>query len=56
MGLHPNLMGLLAKPLDLKEFSQCLDYADKPPELEPGEREKILAVLVKWEKSLKHAR
>src|SRR4051812_47188223 len=36
VGLHPNLMGLLAKPLDLKEFSRCLDYADKPPELEPG--------------------
>lgn len=55
MGLHPNLMSLLAKPLDMKEFSRCLDYSDKPPELEPGEREKILAVVVKWEKSLKHA-
>ncbi len=55
MGLHANLMGILAKPLDIKEFSRCLDYADKPPALEPGEREKILAVLVKWEKSLKHA-
>lgn len=55
MGMHPNLMGLLAKPLDLKEFSRCLEFADKPPELEPGEKEKILAVLVKWEKSLKHA-
>ena len=55
MSLHPNLMGLVAKPLDLREFSRCLDYAEKPPELEPGEREKILAVLVKWEKGLKHA-
>jgi DNA-binding response OmpR family regulator len=55
MGLHPNLMGFLAKPLDLKEFARCLDYVDKPPELEPGEREKIVAVLVRWEKSLKHA-
>jgi DNA-binding response OmpR family regulator len=55
MGLHPNLMGLLAKPLDLKEFSRCLDYAGKPPDLEPLEREKILAIIAKWEKSLKHA-
>src|SRR5688572_6148485 len=43
-GLHPNLMGLLAKPLDLKEFFRCLEYADKPPVLDPGDREKILAV------------
>lgn len=55
MALHPNLMGLIAKPLDLKEFSRCLEFAEKPPDLEPGEREKILAVLVKWERSLKHA-
>jgi DNA-binding response OmpR family regulator len=55
MGLHSNLLGLIAKPLDLKEFSRCLEYADKPPELEPGEREKIVAVLSKWEKSLSHA-
>jgi DNA-binding response OmpR family regulator len=54
MGLHPNLMGLIAKPLDLKELSRCLEYADKPPGLDPGEREKILAVLAKWEKALSH--
>ncbi len=53
--LHPNLIGCLAKPLDLKELTQCLESADKPPELEPGEREKILAVLARWEKGLKHA-
>ena len=55
MALHPNVMGLLPKPLDLRELSRCLEYADKPPELDPEEREKILAVLGKWEKSLKHA-
>ncbi|MBW8886219.1 MAG: hypothetical protein JF616_00565 [Fibrobacteres bacterium] len=52
MGLHSNLMGLIAKPLDLKEFSRCLEYAEKPPGLDPGEREKIIAILTKWEKSL----
>jgi DNA-binding response OmpR family regulator len=55
MDLHANLIGCLAKPLDLRELSQCLESAEKPPELEPGEREKILAVLAKWEKGLKHA-
>lgn len=55
MGLHPNLMGLIAKPLDFREFARCLEYAERPPELDPAEREKILAVVVKWEKSLKHA-
>lgn len=54
MGLHDNLMGLISKPLDLKEFSRCLEYADKPPELSAGEREKIISVLVKWEKTLKN--
>lgn len=52
---HPNLMGLIAKPLDLKELTRCLEFAEKPPGLEPGEKEKILAVVIKWEKSLKHA-
>jgi DNA-binding response OmpR family regulator len=55
MDLHPNLIGCLAKPLDLRELSRCLESADKPPELEPGEREKIIAVLAKWEKGMKNA-
>jgi DNA-binding response OmpR family regulator len=55
MDLHPNLIGCLAKPLDLRELSRCLESADKRPELEPGEREKILAVLARWEKGMKHA-
>jgi DNA-binding response OmpR family regulator len=55
MALHPNLMGLIGKPLDLKELSRCLESAEKPPELDPDERAKILAVLAKWEKSLKNA-
>jgi DNA-binding response OmpR family regulator len=54
MALHPNVMGLLPKPLDVRELSRCLQYADKPPELDPEEREKILAVLGRWEKSMKH--
>lgn len=54
VGHFTNLMGVIAKPLDLKEFSRYLEYADRPPELDPGDREKILAVLGKWEKNLKH--
>jgi DNA-binding response OmpR family regulator len=55
MGHYPNLMGLLSKPLDLREFSRCLEQSERPPALEPGEREKIVAVLARWEKGLKHA-
>lgn len=51
MGLHSNLMGIIAKPLDLKEFSRYLEYAEKTPALDPGDREKILAILTRWEKS-----
>lgn len=54
VGKFPNLMGIIPKPLDLKEFSRYLEYAERPPELEPGEKEKILAVLGKWERSTKH--
>lgn len=53
VGYYPNLMGIIAKPLDLKDFSRYLEYAEAPPKLETGEREKILAVLGKWEKCLK---
>ncbi len=53
--VHPNLMDLIGKPLDIKEFSRCLEQASKPPQLEPGERNAILSILVKWEKLLKNA-
>lgn len=52
VGQFPNLMGVITKPLDLKEFSQYIEYADRPPELDPVDREKIMSVLIKWEKSL----
>ena len=52
--LHPNLMGLVAKPLDLREFSRCLEFAEKPSELDPDDRAKIIAVLVRWEKGMKN--
>jgi DNA-binding response OmpR family regulator len=55
MGQYPNLLGVVAKPLDLKEFSRYLEYIEKPPELEPEEKEKILSVIARWEKGLKLA-
>lgn len=54
VGYYPNLMGIIAKPLDLKEFSRYLEYADRPPELDPSDREKIVAVLGRWERSQKN--
>jgi DNA-binding response OmpR family regulator len=55
MGFHPNLMGLIAKPLDLREFSRCIEFAEKPPELDQVDRMKIHAVLARWEKGMKNA-
>lgn len=54
MGQYPNLVGVIAKPLDLKEFSQIIEYAQRPPELHPEDKKKILAILGNWEKSIKH--
>lgn len=55
IGQYPNLMGVIAKPLDLKEFARYLEYADRPPELDPADKERILAVLARWEKGVKVA-
>ena len=53
IGQFPNLLGVISKPLDLKEFSRQIEYADKPPELEPAEKEQLLAVLARWERGAK---
>lgn len=54
MGQYPNLIGVIAKPLDLKEFSQIIEFAERPPELLPEDKKRILAILGVWEKSMKH--
>ena len=54
LGCFPNLMGIIAKPLDLKEFARYLEYADRPPEIDPADKEKILAVLGRWERTLQN--
>lgn len=54
VGYYPNLMGVIAKPLDLKEFSRYLECAKAPPRLEPDERREIFSVLAKWEKTLQY--
>lgn len=55
MGQYPNLLGVIGKPLDLKEFARHIEYADKPPQLEPGDKERILQVLARWERGVKVA-
>lgn len=50
VGYYSNLVGIIAKPLDLKAFSRVLGYAEAPPRLSPEEKREILAVLGKWEK------
>jgi DNA-binding response OmpR family regulator len=55
MGFHHNLMGTIAKPLDLREFSRCIESANKPPELDPADKMKIHAILARWEKGMKNA-
>jgi DNA-binding NtrC family response regulator len=46
---YPNVIGCITKPLDANEFSKYLENANKPPELDPQEKEKLIAVLRKWE-------
>ncbi|MEO6098078.1 MAG: hypothetical protein ABIW76_21410 [Fibrobacteria bacterium] len=55
LGKFPNVIGIISKPLDIHEFSRYLDSANKPPELEPQEKEKLIAVLRKWEGKIPHA-
>ena len=45
----PNCIGVIAKPLDLSEFSKYLEFINKPADLEPQDKEKLLAILRKWE-------
>jgi DNA-binding NtrC family response regulator len=51
----PNVIGFISKPLDANEFSRYLGNATKPPELEPQEKEKLIAVLRKWESKTPNA-
>ena len=54
LGKHANVLAILSKPLDIHEFSKYLDRANKPPELEPQEKEKLIAILRKWEEKTRH--
>jgi DNA-binding NtrC family response regulator len=56
LGKFPNVIGTISKPLDIHEFSKYLDSANKPPELDSQEKEKLIAVLRKWEGKIPHAR
>lgn len=56
LGKFPNVIGTITKPLDIHEFSKYLDSANKPPEMDPQEKEKLIAVLRKWEGKIPHAR
>jgi DNA-binding NtrC family response regulator len=56
LGKFPNVIGIISKPLDVHEFSKYLDSAHKPPEMDPQEKEKLMAVLRKWEVKIPHAR
>lgn len=55
LGKFSNVIGIISKPLDIHEFSRYLDSANKPPEIEPQEKEKLIAVLRKWEGKIPHA-
>lgn len=56
LGKFPNVIGTISKPLDIHEFSKYLDSTNKPPEMDPQEKEKLIAVLRKWEGKIPHAR
>ncbi len=50
-----NVIGIISKPLDVKEFSKYLESVNKPPEIETEEREKLIAILRKWEEKVPSA-
>ncbi|HKP98355.1 MAG TPA: hypothetical protein VJ385_21675 [Fibrobacteria bacterium] len=56
LGKFPNVIGTISKPLDIHEFSKYLDSTNKPPEIDPQEKEKLIAILRKWEGKIPHAR
>jgi len=55
LGKFSNVIGFISKPLDINEFSKYLDSANKPPELEAKEKEKLISLLRKWEEKIPHA-
>ena len=56
LGKFPNVIGTISKPLDIHEFSKYLDSTNKPPDMDTQEKEKLIAVLRKWEGKIPHAR
>ncbi|MDB5105441.1 MAG: hypothetical protein JWP91_3130 [Fibrobacteres bacterium] len=55
LGKFPNVLGFLSKPLDIQQFAKYLDATHKPADLDPQEKEKLIAVLRKWEGEIEHA-
>jgi DNA-binding response OmpR family regulator len=51
----PNCIGVLSKPLDLSELSKYLEFLNKPIEIKPQEKEKLMATLRKWEMRMSDA-
>jgi DNA-binding NtrC family response regulator len=52
---YPNVIATITKPLDVHEFSRYLDSANKPPELDPKEKQKLIEVLRRWEGKIPNA-
>ena len=50
-----NVLGVIAKPINVAVLSQYLQDASKPPEFTHEEKNKFLSVLEKWETELKQA-
>lgn len=54
-GRFSNVIGCISKPLDIAELSKYLETAQKPTELDPQEKERLLAILRKWEVESRNA-
>lgn len=51
----PGCIGILTKPLDLSELAKYLEILNKPLQLEIQEKEKLIALLRKWEIRMSNA-
>jgi DNA-binding response OmpR family regulator len=49
----PNVMGCLAKPVDLRQMDRMLDFLRHPPMLKAGDKARLLEILERIEKAVR---
>lgn len=49
----PNVMGCLAKPVDLRQMDKLMEFLRHPPSLSPEDKARLLEVLARIEKAVR---